>query len=174
MPGAGSSILVAPEKGLFFSLKGFTLGAPSAWSLEKTHDEQEAKEGFDANDEFSVTYTNPLFPSAKLSVKTDTLRSETSIEAYAKKWMKDYSSYGFDVLSAKTFSNQHSKGLVVDLMFKKQGTQLRQVIYLHGKTTVTLTCLDQVKLFKASILGCNQIISTFAWSSPEIPESKRR
>jgi hypothetical protein len=165
MPGAGSSVLVAPEKGLFFSSRGFTLAAPTSWTLERAVDDKSNKDDLDLKDEFSVAYTHPDYPTAKLSVKTDTLRSEVSIESYAKKWMKDYSSYGFDVLSAKTFSTPPKRGLIVDLLFKKQGTQLRQVIYLRKKTAVTLTCVDQAKLFSNTMAGCNQIIQTFAWNN---------
>ncbi len=169
MPAMGSSILVNPEKGFFFAAKGFVLAAPAAWKFEKS---PENREGLNDQDEFAVIYTYPSIPTLRLSLKTDSLKSNMSVEAYAKKWMKDYTSYGFDVLGAKTFASNQNKGLVVDLLHKKQGTQLRQVIFVKNRTAVTMTCLDQQKTFNSHLQECNEIIKTFSWSQAATPDSK--
>jgi len=169
MPGMGSSVLVSPEKGFFFASKGFTLAAPSTWKFEKS---PENREGLTEQDEFAVIYSYPTIPTLRLSLKTDSLKTNMTVEAYAKKWMKDYTSYGFDVLGAKTFTSNQTKGLVVDLLQRKQGTQLRQVIFVKNKTAVTLTCLDQQKTFNAHIQTCNEIVRTFSWNQTMTNDSK--
>lgn len=160
MPVTATSILVAPETGYFYAVKGFSLRAPTSWTLEQSGDEKDPSDG---KDEFSVLYANPEFPSARLTVKTNTLATAMTLENYAKKWMRDYSGYGFDVLGAKTFSANKAKGLVVDLIHRTRQNQLRQVIFVKNKTAVTLTCIDQTKTFDKSLSGCNQIFKTFVW-----------
>lgn len=168
-PGAGSSVLVSPLAGLFYSARGFTLSAPAEWTIDSKFKDLENNDSTNAN-EIEIAYLNPRLPNSRVSVKTNTLKSELSLEAYAKKWMKDYSSYGFDVLGAKTFFSNSAKGLVVDLVHRKQGQQLRQVIFLKKKTAVTLTCLDKIENFDASLTTCNQILKTFAWKG--LPSTK--
>ena len=157
-PASGSSVLVTPQQGAFFSSRGFNLKTDSAWKIESS--EPESTDGIH---EFSLSYRHPGLPTAKFSVQTDTLQKEMSLETYAKKWMKDYSSYGFDVLGARTFQNGEAKGLVVDVFHQKKSIQLRQVIFVRKKTAVILTCLDQKSSLEKSLFGCNQIVKTFSW-----------
>lgn len=159
LPGTASSALTSPEFGLFYSIKGFQLKSQALWAMDKSKEDELS----DSGKEFSVFYLHPEFKQARLSVRTDTLKAEITLENYTKKWMKDYSSYGFDVLGAKTFQTQFAKGLVVDLHHKKKDTQLRQVIFLKDKTAVILTCLDQTKSFTQSLVGCNQLVRSFQW-----------
>ena len=159
LPGTASSALTSPEYGLFYSIRGFQLRSQPSWAMDKTKEDETSE----PNKEFSVFYIHPDFKNARLSVQTDTLKTEMTLESYTKKWMKDYSSYGFDVLGAKTFQTQFTKGLVVDLHHKKKDTQLRQVIFLKEKTAVILTCLDQTKSFTQSLVGCNQLVRSFQW-----------
>ena len=157
-PGMGSSLLTSPEKGLFYAMKGFRVEAPPQWKIDIDSNEI-------LNDEFSVSYTSKTSPSLNLSLKTDTLKTNNTLEGYAKKWMKDYASYGFDILGAKTFSTNNAKGLVVDLTHKKKSQQLRQVIFVNKKTAVTLTCADSIKNFQSTLVECNGIFKSFSWLS---------
>lgn len=155
-PATASSLGLSPVKGLFFARKGFILPAPAHWTLDS--------DGSENDEEFSVEYQSKTLGSAKLALKTDTLKNSVSLEAYAKKWMKDYSSYGFDLLGAKPFTNENkAKGLVVDLKHRKKNQQIRQVIYLQNKTAVTLTCLDDIKSFQQTLADCNLFFKNFSW-----------
>lgn len=150
-PAVGSSALVAPEKGLFFQRYGFLLKtAQSNWAIA-TPSEQ-------------ITFVNPSSESGSLSVRMETLRTDMTLENYAKRWMKDYSNYGFDVLGTKAFGLNKTRGLVVDLDHKKSGQQLRQILFLKEKKVVILTCKDQISKFESTLQGCNQIAKSFEWS----------
>ena len=94
----------------------------------------------------------------------ETLRTEMTLENYTKKWIRDYSNYGFDVLGSQTFALNGSKALVVDLFHKKSEQQMRQVLFLKNKKVVTLTCRDQQKTFEQTLIGCNQISKSFEWT----------
>lgn len=160
-PATSTSLFASPEAGFFYQVRGFRLTGLSQWLLESSAENDSPAE---PSREFAVSYKNPSFQTARFSVQSDTLKSDISLENYTKKWMKDYSSYGFDVLGAKTFQTGQAKGLVVDLFHKKKETQLRQVIFVKNKTAVILTCLDQAKTFNQSLTSCNQMVRGFSWT----------
>lgn len=165
IPGMGSSALAAPEKGIFFSRWGFQLNnKDTAWGLNAL----ESK-----NDQMAVQYKSTSGKAA-LSVHTDLLKSNYSLENYAKRWTRDYSNYGFEFTGTKIFQQNNARGLVVDLVHKKKGQQLRQVIFLKDKTSVILTCQSEIKTFLQNLPVCNQIIRSFSWvnSSPGLTPQK--
>lgn len=158
-PGIGSSGLVAPDRGLFWAREGFKLSSGSTgWKLS------EANEAADL-----VTYQANNKSQGSLAVKIDKLKSEQNIESYAKKWMKDYINYGFDVLGTQTFQQNDAKGLVIDFDHKKSFQQIRQILFLKGKTAVILTCTDDKKQFLKTLQGCNEITKSFTWTSMSLP-----
>jgi hypothetical protein len=157
-PATGSALL-APEKGLFFISRGFHLSAQKGWVMED-----------------NLTLTSTQHPSAKFAIKEDTLPSDLTLETYAKRWMKDYTSDGFDFLGSRPFTNprlghQAVKGLVVDLLHKSSDKQLRQVIFLKKRQAVILTCVDQKNEFDKTLSDCNQMIRTFEWTDSIHPKA---
>jgi hypothetical protein len=154
-PGMGSSLLVSPEKGFFWKRYGFQLQTGlSGWQLAPPTDD-------DAN---KVRYVRPSSDIGSLAVQIENLKSDLTLENYAKKWMRDYVSYGFDVLGTQAFTQNNAKGLVVDLVHKKSDQQLRQILFLKNKKVVILTCRDHLKTFQQTLAGCNQISKSFEWT----------
>lgn len=160
-PGMGSSLLVAPEKGFFWKRYGFQLQTGlSGWQLAPPSDDEANR----------IRYVRPDTDIASLAVQIENLKTELTLESYAKKWMRDYVSYGFDVLGTQAFTQNNAKGLVVDLIHKKSDQQLRQILFLKNKKVVILTCRDHKKSFQQTLVGCNQISKSFEWT----PETKVR
>jgi hypothetical protein len=156
-PATGSSLLVAPEMGLFWKRQGFSVKTSgTGWQLGSPLPE----------DEGQVRYIRPNQPTASLSVRTEALKTDMTLENYSKRWMRDYVSYGFELLGTQSFGQDGNKGLVVDLLHKKNEQQLRQVLFLKNKRVVILTCRDQQKGFEQTLLGCNQISKSFQWAEP--------
>jgi hypothetical protein len=157
-PATGSAIL-APQSGLFLISHGFHISVTKGWIADDY-----------------LTFSSTAHPTAKFSIKEDTLPTELSLEVYAKRWMKDYSSYGFDFLGSRPFTNQGlgnkiTKGLVVDLVHRTSDKQLRQVIFLKKKQAVILTCVDQKQDFNLSLDDCNQMIRSFEWKDSIHPKA---
>lgn len=163
-PGMGSSALVAMENGFFWNREGFTMNIKSRdWILDENL----------ANENQISLVERPLNPtqgsaSGSLLVKVDNLKAEVSLESYAKKWMKDYANYGFELLGSQTLEINKTKGLLIDFHHKKSFQQIRQVLFLRGRKMVLITCSDDKKRFAAVLPRCNQAIQTFNW----IPEKK--
>jgi hypothetical protein len=152
-PGV-TSILKPTSKGIAFNLKGFYLHpGKSGWLLKENSQEK---------GEISVRF-QPLQGSGSLAVRTETLKQATSLESYSKKWLKEYSSYGFDLLGSKPFTQDDTRSLVIDLFHKKTQQQVRQVILVKDKTSVVMTCSENVQKFSQTLKVCNSIIRTFQW-----------
>lgn len=153
VPGTGSSLLVAPELGLFWKHQGFQLKTgDTGWQMNSSGEGENR----------IVRYSDPDV-TGSLAVHTETLKADLTLENYTKKWMKDYPSYGFDVLGTRTFAQNGAKGLVIDLVHRKSDQQLRQVLFLKNKKAVVLTCKDEQKKFEKTLHNCNQISKSFQW-----------
>jgi hypothetical protein len=157
-PATSSSALTAPEKGLFTLNQGYTL---------KT-------EGTDwvpiANSEDSILntirYASKQSPAkGSLSVRIDKIAKNSSLDLYVRKWMRDYPNYGFEVLSSKNFKMNGNNALVVDMLSRAKGKQIRQVIVQNNDRLAIMTCLDDQNGFAQSVQQCNQIMKSFNWSS---------
>ncbi len=159
IPAMGSSALGSLSKGYMFNWRGFRLTkGQTNWNLQAG----DAAKVENVPHEISVRYQSPL-TNGFLAVKTETLPATTNVEFYAKKWIRDYSYYGFDVLGAKTFTQGNARGYVVDLVHPKKSKQLRQVVFLKEKTAVILTCTDEKAQFQRTLSNCNNIMKTFSW-----------
>lgn len=152
-PASGSSALVSAEKGLFWLPKGFSVKTENtSWQLSDA-----------GKDGSKISYLTTKSPKALLSVQTDSLKTDLKLEDYAKRWVKDYSLYGFDILGTKVFTHNGQKSLVIDLLQKKQRQQLRQVLFLKNKKIVVITCQDEEKKFPDILAECNQVAKSFDW-----------
>jgi hypothetical protein len=155
-PATGSSALTEPEYGFYFQHKGFNLktigtdwvpmASPNSGLLDTIRLSSKDKQ-----------------KTGSLSVRTDKVSKSVSLSLYAKKWMRDYPSYGFEVLAAKNFQLNGSPALVVDMLSRTKNKQLRQVIFKNEDRVAILTCMDSKDTFKFSIESCNHIIKTFTW-----------
>ena len=162
IPAMGSSALVSPSNGFLFHLRGFHLTkGQTNWNYQLG----ELIPGT-TTPEISVRFQSPI-SNGFLAIKTETLTSPMTVEAYAKKWIRDYSYYGFDVLGAKAFAQGEAQnkthGYVVDLAHAKKAKQIRQVIFVKEKTAVILTCADDKIQFTNTLVNCNNILKTFSW-----------
>lgn len=156
-PVTTSSILTDPEKGQSFRGFGFKLALnASSWiPLQKEN------EGLFAEVQFQNK--KDIVSQAQISLRMDNLMKLQNIETYAKKWMRDYPHYGFEVLGTKTFAQSGGQGLVVDLYHRQNNKQLRQVILLKEKKVAIFTCSDQKSKFAATLSDCNQLVKSFSW-----------
>ncbi|MFN7729533.1 MAG: hypothetical protein ACK5P7_10295 [Bdellovibrio sp.] len=165
-PGIGTSALTSSEKNLFLARKGFQLG------LKGTNWKMQLDESLSRGDEDSSwRFSNADFLSAQAHLKTDFLKAEMSLESYAKRWMRDYSVLGMDVMGSRVFSQNGQRGIVIDVRQPKKKLQLRQAVFMKKKSVVIVTCSDEQATFEKSINECNQLIKNFSWvAEPSSPQ----
>ncbi len=157
-PVTSSSILTDPSFGLFYRGHGFSLKTVGTdWVLAP-----------DENLSSPMSYkyiskSKSLSKSAELSLKMDQVSSKQNLDSYAKKWMKEYPQFGFEILGTKPLKMGGSNALLVDLYQKNKNQQVRQLIFHKGSKIVILTCTDERASFKKTLTQCNQMMSNFNW-----------
>jgi len=104
-----------------------------------------------------------------LSVRTEKVAKNASLELYTRRWMRDYPNYGFEILSSKPFALRGQPALVVDLLSRSKSKQIRQVILKNDDKVAIMTCMDSKESFAQSVQQCNQIIKTFQWNQEAAP-----
>jgi len=164
IPASGTSILTSNQTGLYFSIKGFHLGTEGTQWLP--HEDRSLNRGDEGT---SWRFINSQDPSAQANLKTDYLKTEMTLEAYAKRWMKDYSHLGLDVLGTRAFALGNTRGVVVDLIQPQKKLQMRQAVFMHKRSVVILTCSDDQKKFPATLEECNRLIKNFSWNEVAAP-----
>jgi hypothetical protein len=157
-PATSTSALTDPQLGHYFQSQGFNLRTAGTDWLPTPQNNESLFEAV------RLTPKGQLESAASLSVRTDTLSKQSSLENYAKKWMRDYPSYGFEVLGAKSFAMAGGPGLVVDMIQKGRSKQIRQVILQKGQRVAILTCLDNQSNFQKTLVACNQLVKNFEWN----------
>lgn len=170
IPATSTSLLTNPEKGIFFTSKGFRLGTEGTeWRLQEDNSLNKG-EGTS-----SWRFNSAKSPTATVNLKTDYLKADLTLEAYAKRWMRDYSQLGMDVLGTRAFAvKAGNRGIVIDLLQPKKKLQLRQAVFLKNKSVVILTCSDEQGQVENLISECNRLIKNFSWAETPAPEKRKR
>lgn len=161
-PATSTSAFTAPEKGLYFLHKGFSLKTEGTDWVPLASSENSLLD--------TVRFGAKNAKDGSLSIRTDKVAKDASLELYTRKWMRDYPSYGFEVISAKNFSLNGSPALVVDMLSRSKNKQIRQVILKNEDRVAILTCLADKPEFAKSLQSCNQIMKSFSWNTP--PQEK--
>lgn len=161
-PATSTSALTTPEKGLYFIPRGFIL------KTEGTDWVPVPQENESLLDTIYLSSRDGK-GEGNLSIRTDKVAQNISMELYTRKWIRDYPNYGFEILSVKNFNINGSPALIVDMVSRLKNKQLRQVVLRNDTRLAILTCLDDQDRFSKALQNCNQIIKSFAW----VPNEKK-
>lgn len=161
-PATSSSVLTDPAKGVFFHGFGFRLNnLEPTWAAVPSI----GQEVFD-----SVRFEPRTGGGdSTLSIRMDRLPEKSNLETYARKWMRDYPTYGFDVRGTKTLTLGGGRALLIDMIQKSKNRQLRQVILQKDEKVAILTCMDDQSAFAATLHACNRLIRGFEWADDSRP-----
>ena len=157
-PGMASSALSEVSDRFFNSDKGFHVSGQEAnWRVS-----------IDAEDSFTLARLQPREPKFEDDVPTLTLRLDkleevTSIENYARRWMRDFPNYGFEITSSRRFKHSDNDAILIDLRHTRNERHLRQVIFTKDEKAVILTCSGDKRGLSAVLADCNKIIRSFRW-----------
>ncbi len=152
-PATSSSPLVSDKPGQFLSAKGFSLNsAQTAWVQGAPPKHIPS---------LVTVYRSPVPLNGQqpaLTVRVDELRRLQGLKTYVKRWMKDYTRFGFEVLTAKPIKIHDNQAFLLDIVSRETQKQLRQVVFLKNKTAVILTCRDGRDSFAKTVQDCNEIV----------------
>jgi len=159
IPATGTSALTSVDQGFYLVAKGFKLGTLGThWMPSEDQSMSRGEVGS------SLRFSNKQRKTAQVHLKTDFLKAEMSLEAYAKRWIKDYNQLGLDVLGTRSFASGATRGVVVDSIQNKKKLQFRQAVFLRRKSVVILTCSDKKEQFAGTLDECNRLIKNFSWN----------
>ena len=162
-PTTGSSAVNSPKWNTAFSQMGFSFKLVSD---EWVFLENPSQNRLPANQQIDMGFKT-LSESARLSLKTETYRGKVNLEAYAKKYLRDYNQYGFEVISSRSIKINGVPAVVIDLMQKNKLTQSRQ-IFLGADEKITIaSCIDKTEMFSLTSNMCNQLINNYNWRPTE-------
>jgi len=156
-PMAGSSVINTPNSNLAFSMMGFKVGQiPTDWTYKTGLDESNMAIEIGSRDEKS---------KAALNFHIENVAKKTSLEQYVRQYLRDYNQYGFEVVGLQSMKKNAIPSVVVDLTQKNKKTRSRQVFFIQDQKIVVASCLDQFENFDKTVYICNQILSSFQWTS---------
>lgn len=153
-PGTAFNKAIVPHSGFFYSENGFTIDSSgTAWlSSQIKNDNKQVFQFFTANQ------------NGSMQVNSDILTEKQKFEDQLKKWIKDYSFYGFKILGTKTFKYSSYKGILVDLVHNAKQKQVRQYL-LEGpqKKYVVFTCENSISNFNQTLVDCHKVMTSLKW-----------
>ena len=154
IPLTSSSLLTSQKAGIYRSPLGFSVNAGrSGWSVVAEPV---------PNDYVVATYKSPNSANA-LTVRVDELEKPLTLEAYSKKWLKDYPRFGFSVLDSKKVKVGNDVAYMLDFVSRENKKQLRQLLFVKNQKAVTLTCRGDQTSFAQTVKSCNEIFRSFKW-----------
>jgi hypothetical protein len=151
--------LVSRKPGLFFSPRGFSLNSAQTDWVQSAPPKRIPS--------LVTIYRSPVPLNGQqpaLTVRVDEMSHAQPLKTYVKKWMKDYTRFGFEVLTAKAIKIHDAPAFLLDIVSRETQKQLRQVVFVRNKTAVILTCRDGRLSFAKTVQDCNEIVKTFEWS----------
>jgi hypothetical protein len=156
-PGLSTEHLLNKQKGLFLLPHGFKMSFSNGWDLQINPESGSVLEAFQKKRSWP-----------RMLVTKTKLKADSSIESYTKKWIQNYSSYGFEIAHQKIFQMGDTKAIAIDLKEINTNIMARQYIQVKNKIALVITCSDEKDFFAAAIKECNQVIQSFEWTkSPE-------
>lgn len=167
-PGLGSSSINQISPASAFSQMGFQLKSiPQDWSYDPilrasesnqdTHDKSTSEQ---IQIDLIKKKNNVSESIARLSFKSEPVNSKTDLQAYVRKFLRDYNQYGFDAYSLQA---PDKNSVVIDVYQKNKKTRSRQAFYKKNSQIIIATCLDEYDGFDKTLVECNQILNSIIW-----------
>lgn len=163
LPTTGSSAVNSPKWNTAFSQMGFSFKLVSD---EWVYLENPSQTRLPANQQIDMGFKS-LSESARLSLKTENYLGKVNLEAYAKKYLRDYNQYGFEVIASKSVKINNIPAVVIDLVQKNKLTQSRQVFLAADNKITIVSCIDKTDYFTMTSQLCTQLLNNYNWRPVE-------
>jgi hypothetical protein len=167
-PAMASSRMGSLKDSFYTLSQGFKLSIPDQnWQLLNPKAGHSLLDG-------ELQLKSLLQKDRKLTLKMDRTHRPLTLEAYAKRWMRDYSSYGFEILGSKAFQQNQNKALVIDLVHREKQKKIRQIVFLQNQRVIMLTYSDLQTQFEQGLPEFNDIVKSFAWTDLSLAQAKNQ
>lgn len=159
-PAAGSSMISQIKSGLALSMFGVELKQlPPHWLyLESIEEKQTMIIGSQSQIDQA---------KAQLTFKYEDFKNDFNLEAYVKKYMRDYNQYGFDIIGSQSIITKMGPTVILDLKQKNLKSKARQVFYKNKKRLLSATCISDIDNYETTLAYCNQTLGSMNWKLNE-------
>lgn len=161
LPTTGSSILNQPKWNTAFSQMGFSFKLVSDEWVYVQNPSQELQT---TNQQINMGFKT-LSTTARLSLKTENYKGKINLESYAKKYLRDYNQYGFEVTSSRVEQINHQPAVVIELTQKNKLTQSQQIFFSTDNKVTIVSCIDKLDYFSMTSKMCERLLDGYNWVS---------
>ena len=155
-PGLSTSLLLNKKSGIYLLPYGFKISLSDQWTVQVRPSKD------DPTTILEAFLSERGWP--RLMITKNEISNNSSIESYTKKWIQNYSNYGFQIESQKIFQLNGKKAIAIDLTEMKSKTMARQYIQINEKNVLIITCSDKQENFRTAIETCNSLVQTLEWT----------
>jgi hypothetical protein len=84
-----------------------------------------------------------------------------SVERYARRWLKSFPQFGYDVFHKKRYQHRGQESYIIDALDTHRRVQIRQILFLQNPNALILTCTDKSDSFEKTLRVCNEVIASW-------------
>lgn|GEM_PF-1917989 len=89
---------------------------------------------------------------------------DPSLKKNAVSWLRDYKSYGFEILASKPVKlNNETYGYQIEALHKKSGKVFKQYMSIKNKKLLVLTCHSNEA--NKEFQMCSESLASFSWKA---------
>jgi len=148
-----SSDILNLESSMYFSFKKFNLPINSkAWKIN-----------WDSSQLDQLKLESTSSNKAQMSVHLSRMERKLNLSQYAKKWTKEYSQFGFDLMKVQNIKVNNSEVLLIDVYHPKLKKQLRQYIAIKNDQVLLVGCQSQPEVFASAVESCEESVKKMSW-----------
>lgn len=150
-PTTGTTMINQISNGHVFSQFGFQLQGRMQipWILEQTDSK---------NKEFNLVYG-----SGRLNLKSEVVSANLQLDQYIKKYLKDYSLYGFKVSKIDNQTSANEPHIILEVEKKNDSVRAKQYFYMHKQKVLIATCTDDSESFERTAHLCQRFVDEIHW-----------
>lgn len=161
-PGIGSSILQQTDQGTLFSMFGFKNPALNKkWTLSKN---QIDSESIQIDFKTSPLYT--LDSSTVISFKLEKISDKVPLNLLARKYLKDYNSYGFNVKNVDPVvipTKPNLETLRLNTVHKANSSASIQYLVRKSDQLLVMTCVGSFETQDTTSNECKTLFDNMIW-----------
>lgn len=148
-----SSDVLSLETSKYFSFHNFIMPINSKnWKIN-----------WDSSQLDQIKLDSTQSDKAQMSVHISRSDRKLNLSQYAKKWTKEYSQFGFDLMKVQNLNVNNTEMLLIDVYHPKLKKQLRQYITIQSNQVLLVGCQSRPEIFSAAVLNCEESIKQIAW-----------
>ena len=103
--------------------------------------------------------------NTRLTFKTEILKKKIPLDAYVKKYFKDYHQYGFELKNTSSYKFKNKNVVILDILQNNKQIQSRHAFYQNDKKILLVSCTDKAEEFLKNFNDCDKVYQSLNWKN---------